>query len=84
MLLNRRPPSRSTPSASQAAALAALGLTALTTLAWCALRKPAIPAGVHPVEDLDLERYQGSWYEVARIDHRFERGHALQRNHRIQ
>ncbi len=33
-----------------------------------------IPAGVTPVEDFDLDRYLGRWYEIARLDHRFERG----------
>lgn len=33
-----------------------------------------IPEGVVTVEDFDLERYLGTWYEVARLDHRFERG----------
>lgn len=27
-----------------------------------------------PVEAIDLERYSGVWYEIARIDHYFERG----------
>lgn len=26
------------------------------------------------VPELDIERYMGSWYEIARFDHRFERG----------
>lgn len=26
------------------------------------------------VEELDLEKYLGTWYEIARFDHRFERG----------
>ncbi len=26
------------------------------------------------VKQLDLERYLGTWYEIARFDHRFERG----------
>lgn len=26
------------------------------------------------VQQLDLERYLGTWYEIARFDHRFERG----------
>lgn len=26
------------------------------------------------VDDLDLSRYMGHWYEIARFDHRFERG----------
>lgn len=32
------------------------------------------PEGVRPVTDFSLERYLGVWYEVARLDHRFERG----------
>lgn len=26
------------------------------------------------VKELDIERYLGTWYEIARFDHRFERG----------
>ena len=26
------------------------------------------------VSSLDLERFMGTWYEIARYDHRFERG----------
>lgn len=33
-----------------------------------------MPAGVTPVQDFDLNRYLGKWYEIARLDHRFERG----------
>ncbi len=33
-----------------------------------------VPDGVTPVSDLDLERYLGKWYEIARLDHSFERG----------
>jgi apolipoprotein D and lipocalin family protein len=32
------------------------------------------PQGVTPVEPFDLERYLGRWYEIARLDHSFERG----------
>ena len=32
------------------------------------------PRGVEVVEDFDLDRYLGTWYEIARLDHRFERG----------
>lgn len=32
------------------------------------------PTGVTPVEGFELERYLGKWYEIARLDHRFERG----------
>jgi apolipoprotein D and lipocalin family protein len=32
------------------------------------------PTAVTPVEGFDLERYLGTWYEIARLDHSFERG----------
>lgn len=33
-----------------------------------------IPENVEPVGDFDLQRYLGQWYEIARLDHSFERG----------
>ncbi len=33
-----------------------------------------VPEGIRPVENLNVERYLGTWYEVARLDHSFERG----------
>lgn len=33
-----------------------------------------IPDGIEPVDDFQLDRYLGTWYEIARLDHRFERG----------
>ena len=32
------------------------------------------PEGVTPVKGFDINRYLGKWYEVARLDHSFERG----------
>ncbi len=32
------------------------------------------PEGLQPVTGFELNRYLGTWYEVARLDHRFERG----------
>jgi len=32
------------------------------------------PQGVTPVTPFKLERYLGQWHEIARLDHRFERG----------
>lgn len=32
------------------------------------------PEGVQPVRDFDLDRYLGTWHEIARLDHSFERG----------
>lgn len=37
----------------------------------CAVSKPQ---GIEPVQDFALQRYLGTWYEIARLDHRFERG----------
>ena len=34
----------------------------------------SMPEGVEPVGNFELDRYLGKWYEVARLDHRFERG----------
>lgn len=32
------------------------------------------PINNEPVQEMDLNRYLGSWYELARFDHSFERG----------
>ena len=32
------------------------------------------PETVNPVTGFELKRYLGKWYEVARLDHKFERG----------
>ena len=32
-----------------------------------------VPSGIQPVEGFIVERYLGTWYEIARLDHRFER-----------
>ncbi|MET0091472.1 MAG: lipocalin family protein [Candidatus Thiodiazotropha sp.] len=33
-----------------------------------------MPERVKPVDNFDLQRYLGKWYEIARLDHSFERG----------
>jgi len=33
-----------------------------------------VPSGVEPVTGFELNRYLGTWYEIARLDHSFERG----------
>jgi apolipoprotein D and lipocalin family protein len=33
-----------------------------------------IPKHVQPVTGFELRHYLGTWYEIARLDHRFERG----------
>ena len=35
---------------------------------------PGIPEDVTPVDNFRLEKYLGKWYEIARLDHSFERG----------
>ncbi|MEP4079809.1 lipocalin family protein [Haloferula sp.] len=34
----------------------------------------SLPSDVEPVSNFDLNGYLGTWYEIARTDHRFERG----------
>ena len=34
----------------------------------------SIPKGAEPVRDFNSDKYLGKWYEIARLDHRFERG----------
>ena len=31
------------------------------------------PAGIEPITDFDVHQYVGKWYEVARLDNRFQR-----------
>ena len=33
-----------------------------------------LPEGVRPVDGFDVNNYLGKWYEIARLDHSFERG----------
>jgi apolipoprotein D and lipocalin family protein len=33
-----------------------------------------MPEGVRPVDEFDLNKYLGKWYEIARLDHSIERG----------
>lgn len=33
-----------------------------------------LPEQIQPVDHFNLERYLGTWYEIARLDHSFERG----------
>ena len=34
----------------------------------------SLPKGIQPVDDFELPKYLGTWYEIARLDHSFERG----------
>ncbi len=33
-----------------------------------------VPNNIQPVKNFDVDRYVGKWYEIARMDHSFERG----------
>ena len=33
-----------------------------------------LPKGIYPVSDFEINKYLGKWYEIARLDHSFERG----------
>jgi apolipoprotein D and lipocalin family protein len=33
-----------------------------------------VPKNMNPVTDFNLNKYLGKWYEIARLDHSFERG----------
>lgn len=43
-------------------------------LALCLVGCLGVPEGTRPVAGFELDRYLGKWYEVARLDHSFERG----------
>jgi len=34
----------------------------------------SVPEGIEPVKGFNQKKYLGKWYEIARLDHRFERG----------
>lgn len=48
------------------------GVALSLTLVAC--QSPVPPKGVTPIGNFDASRYLGKWYEVARLDNRFERG----------
>lgn len=45
-------------------------LTVLLVITGCT----GMPEGIKPVDNFDVQRYLGKWYEIARLDHSFERG----------
>lgn len=50
----------------------AMGTVLLMLAAGCGTPLP--PQGIQPVAGFDLPAYLGTWYEIARLDHYFERG----------
>jgi len=57
-------------------------MTLFASVRWCVfMMLPVLltgcsgsPDGVQSVRGFELDRYLGTWYEIARLDHRFERG----------
>lgn len=47
-----------------------LSILLLLSIAGCV----GIPENVKPVDNFKLEKYLGKWYEIARLEHSFERG----------
>lgn len=47
-----------------------LGMLSLAGLVGCT----GVPDNITPVKPFSVDRYQGQWYEIARLDHSFERG----------
>lgn len=47
---------------------------AVTTLLFILSGCVSIPKGVTPVNNFEIDRYLGKWYEIARIENRFEQG----------
>jgi apolipoprotein D and lipocalin family protein len=60
----------SSPTALRNSAIALAAAFCATLLTGCL----GVPDRAVVVQDFSLERYLGTWYEIARLDHRFERG----------
>lgn len=43
-------------------------------MALCFIGCVSLPANIKPVDNFQIDRYLGKWYEIARLDHSFERG----------
>ncbi|MCD2167831.1 lipocalin family protein [Comamonas koreensis] len=61
----------STSALIRATAMALVITGAAVALPGCAV---SVPPGVQPVSNFDASKYMGTWYELARLDHRFEKG----------
>jgi len=46
----------------------------LIVLFFCLTACAGVPENIKPVTGFDLNKYSGQWYEIARLDHSFERG----------
>ncbi|CAM4378431.1 Outer membrane lipoprotein Blc [Comamonas aquatilis] len=53
------------------AALTVVAAGVAAAVSGCAV---SVPKGIQPVASFDVKRYMGTWYELVRIDHHFEKG----------
>ncbi len=68
--VNSQTASVPSPSARPAIGCILLAALAALSLVGCSV---APPPGAKPVTGFEVDRYLGTWYEIARLDHRFER-----------
>jgi len=52
---------------------AAILVTLLFSMGYLMFGKLGIPEGMSAVKPFDIKRFEGTWYEVARLDHGFEK-----------
>lgn len=55
----------------RAALLKGVALASGVGMAGCAV---TVPTHIRPITGFDITKYTGTWYEIARIDHWFEKG----------
>ena len=63
-----------TPAPRTASPLLRLAALLIATLLGLNACSTTAPEGIAAVTPFDIGRYQGKWYEIARLDHSFERG----------
>ena len=61
----------SIPRRSALLRVALVASAAALLAAGCAVK---VPANIQPVQNFDAAKYMGQWHEIARIDHRFQKG----------
>ena len=52
----------------------AFAMLVLSMVVFTGCRSTRRPVDLTPIDNVDLTRYLGQWYEIARFDHWFERG----------
>ena len=59
---------------SRRSALVCVALVASVVTVLAAGCAVSVPANIQPVQNFDAAKYMGQWYEIARIDQRFQKG----------